>query len=240
MEALEVGHLGLVAGLDQGLEARLDEGAGAAAEDGLLAEEVGLGLLLEGGLEHAGAGGADALGPGERGLLGLLGLVLRDGDERRHALALGVEAADHVAGALGRDHDDVDVLVRLDQPEVDGEAVAEHERLALGEVRADVRGIDRGLLHVRQADHDDVGAADGLGGVIDLEAVLLGDGAGLRARVEADDDLAAALLQVDRMGVALRTVAEDGEGLVLEHAEVGVFVGVDFGGHGRWSCRVGG
>jgi hypothetical protein len=38
------------------------------------------------------------------------------------------------------------------------------------------------------------------------------------------------------MGVALRTIAEDGERFVFEHAEVGVFVGVDFGGHvKRWS-----
>jgi hypothetical protein len=32
--------------------------------------------------------------------------------------------------------------------------------------------------------------------------------------------------------MALRTVAENGEGFVGENAEVGVFVGVDFGGHG--------
>ena len=64
MEALEVRHFRLVAGCDERLEARLHEGAGSAAEHDLLAEEVGLGLLLERGLEHAGAGGADALGPG--------------------------------------------------------------------------------------------------------------------------------------------------------------------------------
>jgi len=36
-----------------------------------------------------------------------------------------------VARALRRDHDDVDVLVGLDQAEVDGETVAEREGLAL-------------------------------------------------------------------------------------------------------------
>ena len=51
MADLEVGELGLVAGLAEDLEAGLDEGGDAAAEDGLLAEEVGLGLLGEGGLE---------------------------------------------------------------------------------------------------------------------------------------------------------------------------------------------
>ena len=62
--------------------------------------------------------------------------------------------------------------------------------------------------------------------------MLFGDLARLGARVEADDDLAAAVLQVERVGVALGAVAEDGQGLVLEDAEVGVLVGVDFGGHG--------
>ena len=61
VQDFEVGALGLIAGLDQGFEARLDERADAAAEHGLLAEEIGLGLFLEGGLEHAGAGAADAL-----------------------------------------------------------------------------------------------------------------------------------------------------------------------------------
>jgi hypothetical protein len=32
--------------------------------------------------------------------------------------------------------------------------------------------------------------------------------------------------------MALGTVAEDGESFVGEHAEIGVFIGIDFGGHG--------
>ena len=62
---LEVRQLRLVAGLDQRLEGRLDQRRHAAAEQRLLAEEVGLGLLLEGRLEHAGAGRADAAGIGQ-------------------------------------------------------------------------------------------------------------------------------------------------------------------------------
>ena len=59
VEALEVGRLGLVARLDEGLETGLHQLGEPAAEHDLLAEEVGLGLLLEGGLEHAGPGPAD-------------------------------------------------------------------------------------------------------------------------------------------------------------------------------------
>ena len=61
VQALEVGALGLIAGLDQRLKAGLDERADAAAEHRLLAEEVGLGLFLVSGFKHSGARAADAL-----------------------------------------------------------------------------------------------------------------------------------------------------------------------------------
>ncbi len=112
VQALEVRHLRVVAGLDQRLEAGLDERAGAAAQDGLLAEEVGLGLVLEGRLEDAAARAADALGVGERERLGVAGRVLVDRDQAGDARALEVLAADEVARALGRDERDVDVRRR--------------------------------------------------------------------------------------------------------------------------------
>ena len=113
VEDLEVGELGLVAGLDEGLEARLDEGGGAAAEDGLLAEEVGFGLFGEGGFEDSGAGAADALGVAEgEGEGGAAGILL-DGDQAGNAAAFGEDFADAVAGGLGRDERDVDAGGRL-------------------------------------------------------------------------------------------------------------------------------
>ena len=48
VQALEIGHFGRVASVDQGLETGADQFADAAAEDSLLAEEVGFGLFLEG------------------------------------------------------------------------------------------------------------------------------------------------------------------------------------------------
>ena len=55
MKALEVGHLWLVASLDERFETSLHQSAGATAEDGLLAEKISLSLLLERSLEDAGA-----------------------------------------------------------------------------------------------------------------------------------------------------------------------------------------
>ena len=73
--------------------------ADAAAEDCLLAEQVGLGLFLEGGLQNACTAGANAGGVSQSNLLRLAGVVLLNADQGRAALALGVQAADDVAGA---------------------------------------------------------------------------------------------------------------------------------------------
>src|SRR6185437_14173957 len=47
-----------------------------------------------------------------------------------------------------------------------------------------------------------------------------------------DDHLAAAIAQVLGVGVALRDVAQDGDGFALEQRKVGVFVVINSGGHG--------
>ena len=107
VEALVVRDLGRVAGLDERLEAGADELGRAAAEDGLLAEEVGLGLLLERRLEDAGAAGADPDRVGERELAGAARRVLLDGDQRGRPVALGEEPSHDVARALRGDHDHV-------------------------------------------------------------------------------------------------------------------------------------
>src|SRR6478736_1482998 len=123
---LEVRELGLVARLDERLERRLDERGDAAAQERLLAEQVGLGLLLERRLEDAGAGVAEAAGVGKGPRPGRAARVLVDREQCRDAAALLVHAADQVARALGRDHPDVDGRAGLDPAEPDVEAVGEH------------------------------------------------------------------------------------------------------------------
>ena len=108
VQALEVGELRAVASLGQRLEAGDDQLGGAAAENCLLAEEVGLGLVLEGRLDDASAGAADALGVCERDVAGVAGCVLLDGDESGDSSAFFKLRADQVARALRRDERDVD------------------------------------------------------------------------------------------------------------------------------------
>jgi hypothetical protein len=138
-------------------------------------------------------------------------------------------AAHEVAGPLRRDEADVDLGAGVDQVVVDREAVREHEQLAGRDPVADLGLPDLGLLLVRQQDHHHVAAAGRLGDRLDREAVLLGLVDRIRALTQADDDLDAGVLEVERVGMALGAVAEDGHGLAVEEREVGVVV-VD---HGR-------
>ncbi|EDY20053.1 hypothetical protein CfE428DRAFT_2642 [Chthoniobacter flavus Ellin428] len=101
--------------------------------------------------------------------------------------------------------------------------------LPLLRVGLDVLLESSGLLGVGQRDEDDVGLLHRFTGLVDLEALFLGDRNRLRTLVEADDDLGAGFLEVQCVGVALRTEAEDGEGFAFEDGEISVFVSVDFG-----------
>ncbi len=83
------------------------------------------------------------------------------------------------------------------------------------------------LLGVRRQDHDDVGPGCGIGRRFYGEAVFFGFAARGAGFWQADADVAAAVAQIQRMGVALRAVAEDGDLFGLDEGEVGVFIVVE-------------
>ncbi len=85
-----------------------------------------------------------------------------DGEQRRNSAALGINATDQMARALGRDHDDVDVVRRLDGLEVNAEAVRDAQHFAGMEVRLDLRLVEFALGLVGREDLDPVGALGGL------------------------------------------------------------------------------
>ncbi len=231
MQALEVGHFRGIAGFDQGFETGLHQRGGAAAEHGLLTEQIGFGLFLEAGLDDAGAAAAVGGSVGQRDLLGLAGRILVDADQAGHAAALGVGAAHQVTGALRRDHDHVQIGTRLDQLEVDVEAVREGQRAALLEVGGNAVLVDLPLVLVGSEDHHQVGALHRFGDFLDLEAGTLGLGPGLGALAQTDGDIDSTVLEVLRMGVALRTVTEDDDLLRLDDRKVGVLVVIDVDAH---------
>src|SRR6266511_3465201 len=130
VQALVIGHLGLVARFDERLEPEADQLRDAAAQDRLLAEEVGLRLLGERRLDHPRARGADTGAVGERELARVAARILRDRDHRRRAVALLVEPAHDVTRPLRRDHDHVVIRGRLDAPVMHVEPVREEQGCA--------------------------------------------------------------------------------------------------------------
>ena len=162
----------------------------------MFAEEIGFGFLREGGFENAGARGAESLGVGERERLGFAGSVLMNGEKRGRAAAFGEDFADAMAGSLGSDHADVDILRRLNRAKTNVEAVGEHERLAFREMRLDLLAIELRLLRVWRENHDDIGPSGGLGGSVDREAFLFGFGAGGAAFRKTDADAYAAVTEI--------------------------------------------
>src|SRR5450756_3160579 len=163
VETLEVGGFRSVAGFHQGVEAGLDQFGDAAAQHRLLAEEVGLRLLTEGGLQDAGPGAADALAVGKGHILGATGSILVDGDQTRNPGSLREDLAHDVARGLGRDHADVHFLGWDDLAEVDVEAVGEHQGVARLQVSPNGLFVQLFLGLVGDHNHDDVGGLGGLG-----------------------------------------------------------------------------
>lgn len=132
LDGLVEGLGGAVAALTENLVLREKHAVDAAHQAATLAVQVGVDLLLEGGLVHV--SGTDGNTEGDGLLLGLAGHVLEDGDGRVDTTALAEEGADSAAGALGGDEDDVDVGGDFDLGEVledGGETVGEVESLVL-------------------------------------------------------------------------------------------------------------
>ena len=222
MDALEIGVLGLVAGLHQGLEAAAHQVHHAAAQHGLLTEEVGLGLIVEGGLHHTGTGAADPGDIGQGDLHGVAGGVLLHGHQAGDALAVDILAADGVAGALGGGHEHIHAGGRDDLLVADIEAVGKGQGVALLQIGGDVLLVDVGLHLVVDEDHDDVGPLGGLGHGFDGEAGLFGVSPVFGALTESHAHVAAGILQVEGVGMSLGAVADDGDLLAVEIAELTV------------------
>src|SRR5215203_6776484 len=125
-----VGDLGLVASFGEGFEAGLDQGAHPAAKHRLLAEEVGFGLLGEGGLDATGPEPTNAFGVGQGQVPRLTAGILLDRHQHRHTPPLGILPTDQMSGTLGRDECHIDAFWRLDVAEADVEAVTEEQGIA--------------------------------------------------------------------------------------------------------------
>ena len=133
-----------------------------------------------------------------------------------------------MARALGRDHEHVHVGARFDQAEVHVETMGEGQRGAFAHVVLQVVVVEVGLTFVRGQDHDEIRPLGRVGGGHDLEAVAFRRlGAGRAGAERHGDFLDARIPQVQRMGVALAAVADDGHLLGFHQVHVGIAIVID-------------
>jgi len=137
------------------------------------------------------------------------------GDQGRHAAALLVRRAHQVPGLSAR-HDHVQIGARLDLAEVHVEAMGEGQHGALFDIRFDLIFVDGGLHFVRHQDHHHIRFLHRGADFFHRQAGLLGLVPGAAALAQADCDFHAGILQVERMRMALRAVADDGDFFLLD------------------------
>src|SRR5262249_44104016 len=112
------------------LETFHHELGGTTAQHDLLTEQIGLGFLRERRRENAAARTADAMCVGEGVRLRILAAVLEHGQQARDTTTLLILTTHEIAGTLGRDQYDVEILARLDLTEMNVEAMREQDRRA--------------------------------------------------------------------------------------------------------------
>ena len=134
----------------------------------------------------------------------------------RHSHAFREQLAHAMAGRFGRDHGNVHVRRRLNLPEVNIEAVGEHQSLTLGHVRRDFARVQIALDMIRDQDHHHIGGLRGVGGGKNLEPGRFRLGRALASFVQSNHYVHAAIAQIERVGVALAAVADDRYRLVLQ------------------------
>ena len=93
MQTFEIRHLRLVAGFRERLETRLHQRRHTAAQHRLFAEQIGLRLLGERGLDHAGTCAADRAGIRQRVGACMSRRIDMHRDQPRHAAAFLIELA---------------------------------------------------------------------------------------------------------------------------------------------------
>ena len=167
---------------------------------------------------------ADALGVGHADLERVVARAFAHGDQAGNAAAGDELAANQMARPLRRDQQRVDALGRLHVAEVDVESVRTHQHVAGLEVRLDFALEQVALQLVGDENVDHVGGLGGVGGAHRLEAVTDRQVVVLAAGALADDDVDARVAEVLGLSVALRAVADDGDGLAGQGIHVGVLV----------------
>jgi hypothetical protein len=137
-----------------------------------------------------------------------------------------------MAWAFGGHHHHVDILGGHDCLEMDIKSVRGAKRLSGLEVRGDALGIDAGLHFVGKGGDDQICGFDGVFDTDGIESVLDRQLAVGRVLAVGDDHLYAAVAEIEAVGMALGSEAENGDGFAFKGVERGVLLVNHL--QGRW------
>jgi hypothetical protein len=133
-----------------------------------------------------------------------------------------------MARALGRDHEDVHIGRRRDELEMNVEAVAEGEVVALAQRGRNLFLVDVGAGLIGHQHHDHVGLPGGLGGVEHRKSLFGGLLTRRAFRIESHPHIHPAVAQVERVRMALAAESDHGNFLVAQRVGIRVAVVIDF------------
>ena len=133
-------------------------------------------------------------------------------------------SANEVARAFRSDHEDVDCGRRNDLFEVDVEAVSKSKSAAVFQVRSDFICIDVSLFFVRNQDHRDICVFYSFRNGFNFKAGFFGFSDGFAAFIQADDDVDAAVFEVQRMGMALAAITDDCDFFAFHYIPVYILI----------------
>ena len=129
-----------------------------------------------------------------------------------------------MSGTLGSDHDNINVLGRNDAAEVNVEAVCKCQSLALCQVGSDLLLVNCSLLLIGDKDHDDVASLSSISNAHYLQTCCFCLSCALGTLVKTDNNVYAAVLQVESVCMTLRAVADDSNGLAVQSVQVTVLL----------------
>ena len=141
-----------------------------------------------------------------------------------HTATLGVGRAYGVARRLGRDHPHVQIGTGNHLVVMHIETVGKGQGRALFHVGLNVVGVNAADLLIGQQHHDHIGGFHSVGHRCHFQAGFFHFVPARATRAQSHQHLDAAVVEVLRVGMPLRAIANDGHGLAFDDAQVTVFI----------------
>ena len=227
VQAFEIGELRRITRLDQRIETGLDQFHRTPTQHRLLAKQIGFGFRAKIGFDHANAA-ADRGAIGEAELFRRAADVTMHGDQADKTVAFKKPAAQRGARAGRRHHQHVEIVTRLDETEMDREAVDEKQRRAFFHDRREFFCINIGQDLIGRGHDDDIRIARSFGVSRYRKTFGLGLGSAGAAGIETDNDAGdVAVAHVECMRTALAAIADQGNFFAANKLKISVFAPVN-------------